>query len=210
METHSQACQDLFVITMTEHKKNGFFLEIGSNDAIKHNNSFLLEKNYNWKGLLVEYDGSFEDSYKQHRKNSAYIIGDARTVDYKSVLDNDNYPVNIDYLQIDLDVDNKSTLVTLQLLDNTVFDKYKFGTVTFEHDIYRGNYFDTYNISREIFKKRGYILIFSNVSVFWEGDYKKFEDWYVHPDLINSEIIEKVKCHDSLNSEEIKNLLAVL
>ena len=59
----------------------------------------------------------------------------------------------MDYLQIDLDVNNKSTLDTLMLLDQTVFDKYKFSTVTFENDIYTGDYFNTRELSREIFKK---------------------------------------------------------
>ena len=134
---------------------------------------------------MVEYDRSFESLYKQHRPNSIYEINDARSVDYRQIMDNAQFPVNMDYLQIDLDVDNRSTLDTLQLLDRTVFDKYNFATVTFEHDIYTGNHFDTQRISREIFANRGYILVFSNVSIFWEGSYKPFEDWYVHPELVD-------------------------
>jgi hypothetical protein len=45
------------------------------------------------------------------------------------------------------------------------------------HDIYRGNYFDTQSISREIFKDRGYQLVFPDVAVFWEGGYKQYEDY---------------------------------
>ena len=123
------------------------------------------------------------------------------------MLDNNNFPTEIDYLQIDLDVNNSSTLNTLELLNNTVFDKYKFATVTFEHDIYTGNYFNTQQISRNIFAERGYILVFPDVSVFWEGEYKKFEDWYVHPDLIDKELIEKFKTTNSLSHEEISKIL---
>jgi len=207
METYSQASQDLFAIFFTEKKRNGFFLEIGSNHAITHNNSYLLEKNYNWKGILVEYDRSFEASYKQYRPNSIYILDDARKIDYRKALDDNNFPENMDYLQIDLDVDNKSTLDTLQLLDNTVFDKYKFATITFEHDIYRGNYFDTQAISRDIFANRGYVLIFPNILVFWEGGLKSFEDWYVHPDLVDTKLIEKYKTSESLIPNVMKKLL---
>ena len=35
-------------------------------------------------------------------------------------------PLKIDYLQIDLEVNNRSTLTTLELLDAQVFDNYKF------------------------------------------------------------------------------------
>ena len=152
------------------------------------NNTFCLERIYNWKGALIEYDQSFEEGYKEHRKNSIYRICDAQKVDYVDLLK--DFPVNIDYLQIDLEVDNKSTLNTLILLNETVFDKYKFATVTFEHDIYRGNYFDTREISRKIFADRGYVLLFSDVTVFVEGGYKPFEDWYVHPDLVDPEFLK--------------------
>jgi hypothetical protein len=205
MKSYSQSAQDLFVEALTKGKQNGYFVEIGSNHPAIHNNTYLLEKKYNWKGLLVEYDKSFEKLYKIHRQNSIYQINDARLVNYKEILDKNNFPENIDYLQIDLDVDNKSTLDTLLLLNNTVFDKYKFATITFEHDIYRGNYFDTQNISRQIFKDRGYILLFPDVSVFWEGSYKPFEDWYVHPDLVDMEYANRIKSLESLTCDQIKN-----
>ena len=183
--SYSQCLQDIFVKYISHNKQNGYFLEIGTNHYCTHNNSFSLEINNNWKGELVEYDGSFEEGYKKYRKNSIYRIGDAQTIDYVDLLK--DFPSNIDYLQIDLDVDNKSTLNTLILLNNTIFDKYKFATVTFEHDIYMGNYFNTQEISRQIFKDRGYILLFSNVTVFYDGDYRQFEDWYIHPELVDIE-----------------------
>ena len=155
---------------------------------------------------MVEYDSSFESLYKIHRPNSIYEISDARTVDYRGILDDNNFPTNMDYLQIDLDVDNKSTLDTLLLLNNTVFDKYKFATITFEHDIYTGNYFDTQAKSRQILKDRGYVLAFPNVSVFWLGSYKPFEDWYVHPDLVDMEYVNRIRTNEGLNWVQIVKL----
>ena len=205
--TYSQAGQDLFVLAATNNKQNGFFLEIGSNHPSYNNNSFLLETQYKWKGLLVEYDKSFETSYKTQRSNSIYVINDARLVNYREILDDNHFPINMDYLQIDLDVDNKSTLDTLLLLEQTVFDKYKFATITFEHDIYSGNFFDTREISRRIFEKRGYLLAFPDVKVFWNGKFQPFEDWYVHPDLVSNEWIDKIKTiHTSVHSEITQQL----
>ena len=156
---------------------------------------------------MVEYDNTFKQLYEVHRPNSMYIIDDARRINYRDFLDNHNFPLNIDYLQIDLDVNNSSTLDTFLLLNNTVFDKYKFATITFEHDIYTGNYFDTQNISRKILTDRGYVLVFPNVSVFWEGSYKQFEDWYVHPELVDMNYVNRIISTDSLNVEQIKNIL---
>jgi hypothetical protein len=205
--TYSQAGQDLFVSSILKQKNNGYFLEIGSNHPIQHNNTYLLEKKYNWKGLMIEYDNTFEESYKLYRPNSIYSINDARLVNYKEILDNHNFPQEMDYLQIDLDVNNKSTLDTLVLLNNTIFDKYKFATITFEHDIYTGNYFDTQNISRKILKDRGYLLVFQNVSVFWQGSYNPFEDWYVHPDLVDMNFINNIITTENMNYEQIVKLL---
>jgi hypothetical protein len=205
--TYSQAGQDLFVLSATNNKRNGYFLEIGSNHPSYNNNSFLLETQYKWKGLMVEYDKSFETSYKTERSNSIYVINDARLVNYREILDSNNFPTNMDYLQIDLDVDNKSTLDTLLLLEQTVFDKYKFATITFEHDIYTGNFFDTREISRKIFEKRGYVLAFPDVAVYWNGKHQPFEDWYVHPDLVSNEFINKIKTiHTSIHSEITQQL----
>lgn len=203
----SQALQDLFAIRVLKNKTNGTFVEIGSNHPIAGNNTYLMESKFNWKGLMIEYDRSFEQLYKDLRPNSIYRIGDARLVDYRGILDENQFPSNIDYLQIDLDVNNKSTLDTLLLMDNTCFDKYKFATITFEHDIYTGNFFNTREISREIFKKRGYELVFPDVAVFFEGRHCPFEDWYVHPDLVDMDYVNGIRSSVGLKVEEIQDKL---
>lgn len=210
MISNAQAYQDLFVYSILKEKRDGYFLEIGANHPSINNNTYLLETKYNWKGLMVEYDKTFIELYKIQRPNSIYVIEDARLVNYCQIFENNNFPINMDYLQIDLDVNNKSTLDTLVLLNNTIFNKYNFATITFEHDIYSGNYFDTRQISRDILQKRGYILVFPNVSVFWEGEYKPFEDWYVHPDLVDMQYVNTIIQTDSLTCDQIKILLTAL
>ena len=51
---NGQARQDEFVVYLTNHKKNGFFLEIGSMDPVKINNSYILidELEYDLKKKL--------------------------------------------------------------------------------------------------------------------------------------------------------------
>jgi hypothetical protein len=177
-----QAEQDKFVLNILKEKKNGYFLEIGSNHPINTNNSYLLETKYDWKGIMVEYEQSYLDLYKVHRPNSLHIINDATQVDYKNIFIANNVPLSVDYLQIDLEVNNGSTLKTLQKLDNEIFDTYKFATVTFEHDIYHTNFDNTRLKSRDIFKKRGYFCVFEDVN---NQGINPYEDWYVHPDLVD-------------------------
>jgi hypothetical protein len=131
-----QAQQDKFVLNVLREKKQGYFLEIGSNDPININNTYLLETQFNWKGIMVEYDSNFLPLYKDKRPNSIHVIQDASTIDYKTLFETNNVPFSIDYLQIDLEEGDGSTIRTLEKLDNEVMDNYKFATVTFEHDIY--------------------------------------------------------------------------
>jgi len=198
MNSYSQSGQDLFILSILKKKNNGYFLEIGSNDPININNSYIFESLYNWNGLMVEYDKKWESAYKKHRKSN-YIIQDATTINYDSLFSQYKFPKNMDYLQIDLEVHNRSTLTTLEHLDRTIFPEYKFAVVTFEHDIYRGNYFNTQSVSRDIFKENGYVSVFNNVM---NCGNDPFEDWYVHPELVDMNYVENL-------SEKNKNNIII-
>ena len=138
---------------------------------------------------MVEIDSKFLSSYNEHRPNSIHIINDATQVDYKKVFEENNAPLSFDYLQIDLEVSNGSTLITLQKLDNEIFDTYKFATVTFEHDIWNSNFLNTRLESRNIFKKRGYFCVFEDIN---NAGSHPYEDWYVHPDLVDMNYINNI------------------
>ena len=181
-----QANQDIFVLNILKEKQNGYFLEIGSNDPININNTYLLETQYNWKGIMIEYDSQYLPLYREYRPNSIHVINDATNIDYKKVFEINNMPFSFDYLQIDLQADNGSTLKTLQNLDNNIFDTYKFATVTFENDIYHTNFGNTRLESRNIFEKRGYICVFHDIN----NEGSPYEDWYVHPDLVDMNYVD--------------------
>jgi hypothetical protein len=182
-----QAEQDKFALHVLKHKSNGYFLEIGSNHPIHTNNTYLMEKKYNWKGIMVEVSDLFMEMYAKHRPNSIHIIKDATQVHYRDLLDLSDSPTSIDYLQIDLEPADGSTLKTLQKLDAEVFDKYKFATITFEHDYYRTNAYNTRLASREILLKRGYVCVFEDIHNIDPNIV--YEDWYVHPELVDMEYV---------------------
>ena len=150
MKSNSQTGQDLFVLSVLNHKRNGTFLEIGSNHPITLNNTFLLENEYDWKGVMVERDEQWTELYKTHRPNSEYIIDDAVTIDYNKALE--NYPRDMDYLQIDLEVNNMSTLNTLLNLNNSVLKSHRFAikrsntifieVISSEHVIYHVSFLE--------------------------------------------------------------------
>lgn len=178
---NGQAEQDKFILNVLKFKRSGFFLEIGSNDPVKINNTYLLESSYDWKGIMVEYESAFLPSYISQRTNSIHVINDATKIDYATLFRDNDVPLQMDYLQIDLEVTNGSTLRTLQKLDAEVMGTHTFATVTFEHDRYRSNHLNTREESRAIFKRRGYICVFEDI----DNSGYAFEDWYVHPSLVD-------------------------
>lgn len=188
---NGQAEQDKFVLNILKNKKRGFFLEIGSNHPININNSYILENNYEWNGIMIEYSNRWLNDYKEIRPNSIHVINDATKIDYKKLFEINNVPSNVDYLQIDLDVKNGSTLNTLKKLNSDVMDTHKFATITFEHDIYHTNYLNTRLSSRKIFEDRGYICVFEDI----HNSQPKYvyEDWWVHPELVDLEHVNLIK-----------------
>lgn len=66
-ESYSQIGQDLFVAKHFKFKKRGFFVEIGVGDGINLSNTYLLEKKYNWNGILCEPNPDDHKSIKINR-----------------------------------------------------------------------------------------------------------------------------------------------
>ena len=154
---------------------------------------------------MVEYDPSHLPLYQKMRPNSIHLIQDATTIDFAQQLRTHGAPANMDYLQVDLEVDLRSTLTTLENLDRTVFGEYKFATVTFEHDIYRGDFFGTRAASREIFERHGYFRLFSDIR---DGSCA-YEDWYVHPDLVDMERVRAIAARAGAGSIAWQSAIAI-
>ena len=87
IKNYSDVNQDIFVTNILNEKKNGYFLEIGSGRARQGNNTYVLETEYNWKGIMIDSNENFLEHYQEKRpSNSNHIISDATTIDYKEEL----------------------------------------------------------------------------------------------------------------------------
>ena len=182
---HSQVYQDIFVLSMTNGKRNGTYLEVGGGDPYWGNNTALLEKNYDWSGVSIEYKKELADKYKNERKNTL-LCTDALKLNYKKLLDENYSSKIIDYLQLDCEPARS----TFEILISLPLDEYKFAVITYEHD-YSADVTRLYREkSRRYLESNGYILIANDIG---PTDWYSFEDWWVHPELINSDIIDKMK-----------------
>ena len=66
-KSKSQLAQDIFVASMTNEKESNFFVEIGATDGVNISNTHLLEKELNWKGILVEPASIWQKDLKSNR-----------------------------------------------------------------------------------------------------------------------------------------------
>ena len=80
--------------------------------------------------------------------------------------------------------------------------KKKFAVVTYEHDFYSVG--EPYRKqSREIFKAHGYHMVCSDVM----GHGLPYEDWYIHPDLVDVASVAHLQCADQECSDIVKRFI---
>jgi tetratricopeptide (TPR) repeat protein len=186
---YSQVYQDMFVLSMLNGKRNGKYLEIGSADAYHCNNTALLEKKFGWTGIGIEYNPSFIPSHVNNRSNKV-LCQDALTTNYRKLLKEiAGEDKVIDFLQLDCEP-SKSTF---EILLSMPFEEYKFAVITYEHDHYVDMTKTYRSRSRNYLKSQGYVLVANDIS---PDGMSTFEDWWVHPDLIEPEVMKKMQLVD--------------
>jgi FkbM family methyltransferase len=68
-KSKSQLRQDLFVLSQLNFKRNGFFVEFGAGNGISDSNTLLLEKEFNWNGILAEPSTFWQEALKKNRNS---------------------------------------------------------------------------------------------------------------------------------------------
>lgn len=190
-ESHSQAAQDLWVWEMTEHKTNGFYMDLGCNDAKFHSNTYALEQQ-GWKGLLVDIVGGCEN------RKGTFILSDASAPNERLRLYYKHLPPVVDYLSLDCDE------ATIGAFNAIPWDRVTFRLATIETDVYsRGP--KVRDELRVMMLSMGYHLVCGDVVVEWpKGKFVPYEDWYAHPDVVNPALIERFRCDGKFWQEILK------
>jgi tetratricopeptide (TPR) repeat protein len=184
-ENYSQIYQDMFVLSMLDGKTNGTFLEIGGAGPKKGNNTYLLEKDFAWAGISVEFDKNFVDEYLAARPTVVYHAN-ALELNYEEIIKMHLKTDVVDYLQLDIE----PTSNTFECLTKIPFDKIKFRVITYEHDYYADMTRKFRDMSRAYLESKGYVLVANDLS---PDGICTFEDWWVHPELVSPHILEKMR-----------------
>jgi FkbM family methyltransferase len=67
-KSKSQFRQDIFALVKLNFKRNGYFVEFGATDGIELSNTYLLEKEYGYVGILAEPNPNQRGEIKKNRK----------------------------------------------------------------------------------------------------------------------------------------------
>jgi hypothetical protein len=174
---------------MLNGKKNGTYLEIGAYEGKFISNTYLLEKQFGWTGISIDIESSSSESFRSSGRNNKILISDALDIDYYDLLVKEEFPIQIDYLQLDIEPQQN----TLDCLKKIPFDKFRFSVITYETDYYdpsvpRDESHLVREESRKILESNGYELLVGNVCNISNND--PFEDWYVDPSVIDPDILE--------------------
>ncbi len=174
----SQAYQESFVINVLNHKANGYYVELGAGWGIYNSNTFLLESKYNWNGLSIDVDPYRISSFNTVRNNKC-IFADGRMFDYKKYFIDNNFPKQIDYLQLDI----HPAADTLLALKQLPLNDYRFSVITYEHNGYIDDYHkQMQKESQAILKSHGYELVVENLIL--DEMWIAYEDWWIDPNAV--------------------------
>lgn len=196
---HSGSRLDEFAARLFDFKTSGTYVDIGSQHSMFHNNSYYLDVHLDWRGICVEMDSSWNDTYLD-RKNCMYLNTDATKIDYEKLFVYNNLPQSIDYLSLDVDI---LDLTVVKMLPTD----FRFKIIGIEHDFYQHG--DLYRApQREYLLSLGYVLACSDVFV-RNPDFenKSFEDWYLDPNYFDNDTITKLTSSECYPEEIINKFL---
>jgi FkbM family methyltransferase len=66
-KSKSQLRQDLFVLSQLNFRRNGYFVEFGATNGVDLSNTYLLEKEFGWTGILAEPARCWHNDLRENR-----------------------------------------------------------------------------------------------------------------------------------------------
>jgi FkbM family methyltransferase len=69
-KSRAQLRQDIFVLAELHFKRNGFFVEFGATNGVDLSNTYLLEKEFAWSGILAEPAKAWHKALSTNRSAS--------------------------------------------------------------------------------------------------------------------------------------------
>lgn len=198
--SHAQLHQDVMALLNSNFKENGFFVEFGATNGVELSNTHLLEKCYNWTGILAEPAKVWHPDLEKNRNASIdhscvwKKTGDTLKFD---MVDEAEFSTISEFSDSDKHAESRkesvqydvSTISLLDLLQKhqapEKIDYLSIDTEGSEYEILRHFDFDQYDISfitcehnftenrdkiLELLEKNGFVRRFTSLS--------RWDDWF--------------------------------
>jgi hypothetical protein len=191
MNSTSQSGQDILVSKLIK-TQNPTFVDIGCWHPNVLNNTNLLEE-LGWTGISLDIQDMSQDWLIRKTK---FICADALKTNYMELFNENNLPLVIDYLSVDIEGDGLRFLALQKVLESNR----EFKIITIEHDSYRGYDLSEKIPQRELLYSRGYFLLCSDVCL--GGN--PFEDWWINPKFFSEDEYNHLKSHNIEFNEILK------
>lgn len=203
-ESRAQLYQDLVVLIELDFKRKGYFVEFGATNGVDLSNSYLLEKEFLWDGILAEPAKCWQKELKINRncnietdcvwKDSNSIlsfnqvdIAELSTINTINTFNNSklrekgqNYNVNTISLLDLLIKYNAPKIIDYLSIDTEgseydILSNFDFSKYKFNIISCEHNYTPTREKIYKLLTSKGYVRKYSNFS--------KWDDWYVRKDI---------------------------
>ena len=191
--------QDKWVVEFFNHKRNGYFVDVGAYDGVEGSNTFYLEKVLGWTGICVETFFShfnimttarscileniaiwskpttlfFQPNNHTARENQPGIP--SRAITLKQLFEKHNTPKIIDYINLDIEGGEYDALLGFP------FDTHIGITWTIEHNMCVSKKPDYKNKIKKIMLEHDYVIAHENVGC-KNSNFQPMEDWFCHKD----------------------------
>lgn len=201
----AQLLQDLFVLELLNFKRKGFFVEFGAADGVRHSNSYLLEKEFGWDGILAEPATIWHSKLKSSRSvkienrcvwnksNEILEFSEDLSAELSSLtlhrdkgihksrrIETRNYPV-VTISLLDLLKENNSPKEVDYLSIDTEGSEYQilkafdWSEFKFQVITVEHNFSEDREAISDLLNSSGYRQVYPFLS--------RFDDWYIHKDL---------------------------
>ena len=203
----SQILQDLFVLSQLEFKRNGFFVEFGACDGLSLSNTFLLENEFEWDGILAEPARVWHESLRTHRRalistkcvwshsgetlmfNQTDVAGLSTIASFSQA---DRWAAErLNGFQYDVETISLNDLlasagapdrmdylsIDTEGSELRIFQTFDFSRYRFSVITCEHNFTPARQAIAELLTRHGYVRQHENLS--------QFDDWYIHQDVMS-------------------------
>ncbi len=202
LSSRAQLQQDVFVACFYGFKKTGYFVEFGATDGKSLSNTYLLEKQYQWNGILAEPAKGWQSELRKNRScnivNSCVWVETGQKIEF-SEAPNGEYSTLSNFLTNELHakkrMNSKSYLVETVTLNDllcelnapTEIDYLSIDTEGSEYEILKSFDFTKYQINlvtvehnysqnreaiRVLLELQGFVKVRDDLSL--------WDDWFVN------------------------------